>query len=268
MSEVPPASETPTASPNGRMRWTLLATFGFLMAATGPILFLIAALIWDLDGPGFFVITAGVGLLGAFLVYRFGTWSKIVGIVLAILLAGALFWTVFGLFTPNSFFEFMPGLLVVPGVLIAIVGCIAALMARRKDRAAGPAEREPRLIRGLTTAVVLLALVSAVLTFTGRDKVAAGNDASATVVLKNFKYTEPEYGLAAGSQVLVRNDDPFRHTFTIEDLDIDIVMNPGSEELVTIPADAGGEYIVFCRPHTSDPDSPTTDDMAAKVDIN
>jgi plastocyanin len=247
------------------MRWTRFATLGFLMIAAGPILFLIASLIWDLDDPGFFVITGVIALLGAFLVSRFGAWSKVVGIVLAILLAGGLFWTFFGLFTPNSFFDFVPGILVVPGVLIALGSCIASLMSRRKDNAGAPSEREPKLIRAISTAVVVLAVLSAVLTFVGKKDVGDNSGASATVVLKNFEYDKAEYSFEPGSKVLVRNDDPFRHTFTIEALDIDVAMNPGSEQVVTIPDDATGEQIVFCRPHTSDPDKPTEDDMAAKV---
>jgi len=66
--------------------------------------------------------------------------------------------------------------------------------------------------------------------------------------------------------VLVRNDDPFLHTFTVEELDIDEAITPGSEVLVEIP-DESGSYVVFCRPH-SDPEEPDpAEDMAANLTI-
>jgi plastocyanin len=252
----------------GTQRWARLASFGFLMAALAPIMFIIAGFIWDLgdDGPMFFIIAAAVALLGAFLVRRFGTWSKIVGIVLAILVGGALFWTAFGLASPMSFLDFVPGLLVPPGVLIALVGCIAALVARNKP---APAEGEGKTIRIVTLIVGLLAVLSAVLTFTSKNTAseADANQASATVVLKSFEYENPSYDLEPGSKVLVKNEDPLLHTFTIEELDVDVAIGPGSEELVEIPGDASGEYVVFCRPHTEDPESPGEDDMASKVNL-
>jgi plastocyanin len=64
----------------------------------------------------------------------------------------------------------------------------------------------------------------------------------------------------------VRNDDPFLHTFTVDDLDIDEAMSPGSEELIEIPSEPG-TYVVYCRPHTSDPDDPSSDDMTATLTI-
>jgi hypothetical protein len=56
------------------------------------------------------------------------------------------------------------------------------------------------------------------------------------------------------------------HTFTVEDLDIDVELGPGSSELIEIPAQAG-TYVVFCRPHTMDTENPGEDDMAATLTI-
>jgi plastocyanin len=92
------------------------------------------------------------------------------------------------------------------------------------------------------------------------------SDADATVVLKDFEYDSEDYEIQAGSRVFVRNDDPFLHTFTVDDLDIDEAMSPGSEELIEIPSEPG-TYVVYCRPHTSDPDDPSEDDMAATLTI-
>jgi uncharacterized membrane protein len=59
-----------------------------------------------------------------------------------------LFWTAFGLAFPNSFFDFVPGLLVIPGALIALTGCIAALVARKRGKATqAPANGERKTVR-------------------------------------------------------------------------------------------------------------------------
>jgi plastocyanin len=228
-----------------------------------------AAALWGLDivdDAPFFLTIAAIGLVGAFLVARFGTWAKVIGIVASVLMAMALFWTAFGLFTPMSFFDFVPGVLVIPGALIAIVGCIRAILAaRRSDLTAAPEGAERRAIRVVLTIVLVLSVVSAGLTFTSRT---SADEASAeqVVTLSDFEFESESYTFEAGSTVLVRNDDPFFHTFTIEALDIDIDVSPGSEELVDIP-DEPGTFVVFCRPHTREPEAPEPEDMAAEVTI-
>lgn len=139
---------TETAAPTGPDRGTALATTGFLMAATGPILVVAGSLLWGLDSAQavFFVVPALLGLLAAF--------------------------------------EF--------------------------DRAT--------------------------------------------------------YDVAGGATILVKNSDPFVHTFTVDALDIDVDLGPGSETLVTIPAEPG-TYVLFCQPHSSDKDDPGEDDMAAVLEV-
>ncbi|HEX2240095.1 MAG TPA: hypothetical protein VHJ82_02985, partial [Actinomycetota bacterium] len=81
-----------------------------------------------------------------------------------------------------------------------------------------------------------------------------------------FEFDQASYSFPPGSTVLVRNDDPFFHTFTIDALDIDVELTPGSEELVDMPEQRGA-YVVFCRPHTFEPEEPAEDDMAASITI-
>lgn len=252
-----------------KARWTRFAALGLVLAAIGPLLMFGAAALWGLDiadDAPFFLITAAIGLVGAFLVARFGTWSKFVGIIAALLISMALFWTAFGLFTPMSFFDFMPGVLVIPGAVMAIVGCIRAIRAgKRGDLTAAAEGPERRAMRVVLTVITLLAVVSAGFTFVSRSS-ADESSADQVVTLKDFEFDSDSYAFEAGSTLLVRNDDPFMHTFTIEALDIDVAVTPGSEELVDIP-DETGTFTVFCQPHTSDPEAPSADDMAAEVTI-
>ena len=263
---APAASEPPVAG--GKARWSWLAALGLTLAALGPLLMLAGGALWGLeisDEVGFFGVTGVAGLIGAFLVLRFGVWAKVLGIVVAILVGGALFWTAFGLFAPNSFFDFVPGLLVIPGALIAIVGCIASIVAgRRGHRSAAPVGGERRAVRIVESVVLVLAIVSAGLTFAARSQVEGEGDLA--VALTDFEYDQDSYEVDGGSSVVVRNDDPYLHTFTIDELGIDEQLSPGSEVLVEIPAQAG-DYVVYCKPHTFDPEDPSEEDMAAEFSV-
>lgn len=253
----------------GVARWTRLAALGLLLAGLAPLLMFLAGLVWGMDmseDAVFFLATAAIGILASVLVRRFGTWSKIVGILAALALLMSLFWTVFGLFTPGAFFDFVPGLMLIPGALTALVCCIAALVAtRRGHRTVSPEGGEARGIRILLTAVIALAAVSAVLTFVTRSTVADPGDAP-EVAMTDFEFDQAEYTVQGGSEVYVHNEDPFLHTFTIDELDVDEAFNPTGEKLIEIP-DEPGTYVVYCRPHTMSPENPSDDDMAATITV-
>lgn len=259
----------PSAPAEAPARWTRLAALGLLLAALAPLFMLIGGLLWGMElgeEMPFFLITSALGLIGSFLVWRFGTWSKIVGIVVSILMMMALFWTAFSLGTPQSFFDFVPGLLVIPGGLVALVSCIAAIVAGRRDhRTMSPEGGERRGIRILLTAVIGLSLVSAIMTFVGRSTVDDPGGAT-EVALVDFEFGQEEYSVEGGSQVYVHNEDAFLHTFTIDELNVDEALTASGEKLIEIPAEPG-TYVVYCKPHTSDPANPSEDDMAATITI-
>ncbi len=252
-----------------RARWTQLAALGLVMIGLAPFLMLGAALLWGLDVSeeiAFFVPPIVVPWLGAFLVWRFGTWAKIVAIVIALAGLALLFWTAFGLAHPASFFDFVPGLLVIPGALIAIVASIAGIVAKRRGHmVAAPEGGERRAMSVVIAVVGALAVVSAVLTISSRSSVDA-TDAAAEVDLHDFEFDRAAYSVPGGSTVVVRNKDPFAHTFTVDALGIDVVLGPGEAQVVTIPSQAG-TYVVYCSLHTSNPENPTSDDMASSLQI-
>lgn len=260
------ATEESMAGIEYRARWSRLASVGLFLAACGPLLMFGAGALWGLDisdEAGFFLTTGALGIIGSFLVWRFGTWAKVVGILVALAMAMALFWTAFGLFSPMSVFDFLPGVLVIPGALLALVCCVSAIVAQRRGHVSPTAEGGERTgIRVALGVVVVLAIASAALTFAARSS--AEGAPGATVTASNFEFDAAEYTVAGGSEVLIRNDDPFLHTFTVEDLDIDVALSPGSEETVAIPAEPG-TYVAFCRPHTFDPKNPSDDDMATTL---
>jgi plastocyanin len=261
-----PATETRQSVP---ARWTKLAALGLFLAGLGPLMMYLAGLVFGLEDAGdatFFLIVTVIAWVGALLVWRFGTWSKFVGIIAALLVAGALFWTIFGLQAPTSFFDFMPGVLVIPGALIAIIASISAIVAKRRGHGSETAVGGERIaIRVVLGIVIVLAVISGGLTFAGISDV---DDAAAdaVVVMGDFEFDEEQYTFEPGTTVLVRNEDPFLHTFTVDDLDIDVTLSPGSEELVEIPSEPGA-YVLYCRPHTFEPEDPSEDDMAAELEV-
>lgn len=248
---------------------TSLATLGLLMAAGGPILFIVASIVFGLgaDDLGFFIVVAAVALLGAWLVRRRQTWAKVIACVLALLAGMAMFWTAFGLAAPASFFDFVPGLLVLPGALLALVSGIASLVNKRRGREVGSGER--RAVGAIAALLGLVAVVSGVLTVAGRDTVpdALADEADLTVSMKDFEFDEDGYDVDGGATVLVKNEDPFLHTFTVDELGIDVELGPSSEKLVEIPAESGA-YVLYCEPHTEDAEDPDEEhDMASELTV-
>jgi plastocyanin len=275
MSDVEEAVAAPqdaVPAPQGKARWTRLAVLGLLLAAAGPLLLTVATVIWSVDtgeNLAFFLPVGLIGLIGAYLLWRFGTWGRIAGIVTAVLVGGAVFWTAFGLAEPSSFFDFVPGVLVVPGILLAISCAIAALVASRRGHLTTAAiGGERRGIQIALTVVAALAVLSGVLTVTGVENVDAADRAAADleVLLSDIEFDQEEYTVAGGSTVYIRNDDPIHHTFTIEALDVDEKLGPGSKKIVEIPPEPG-TYVLYCKPHTMDTDDPEEDDMAATLTV-
>lgn len=268
--ETPIASTDTTATDTeGRPRWTRLAMVAMALAGAGPLLMLIATLLTGSEFDGFLAITIIAAGLSIFLMSRRHIAARIVAMVLSFLFGMMLFWTAFGLGTPKSFFDFMPGVVVLPGALLAIGSIIASLVARRRGHIdTALADTEQKVIRVVLGIVVILAAMSAVLTAMDRST-ADGSTADATVAMNDFEFEPEKLEVEAGTVLLVKNKDPFLHTFTVDSLDIDVVLGPGSSELVTIPSDASGEIVYYCEPHTEDPKDLDDDhDMFGRMTVS
>ena len=247
-------------------RWTRVGVLGLLFCASGAAMLVIAISTFGLnpEDRSFLIVVGTIALIGAAVDWRFGWAGKVIGIVAAVAMVPTLFWTAFGVQSFPSFFDFMPAVLVVPGAILALVGSISALVAgRRGHRAARATGGERTTIIAALAVVGVLAVVSGLLTLVGRTTVGATN--TETVVdMKSFKFTRKTYTVRGGSKVLVRNDDPFVHTFTVDALRIDKRTNPGDRVLVAIP-DRPGTYVLYCVLHVADRERPKRQDMAARL---
>jgi plastocyanin len=259
------------SAPKAKPRWTDLATLGFVLSGLGPVLLLVAVLAWGLETEGetaFFGIIIAFAALGALLSRVRHRSAKIASIVVAALMFLSLWWTIFGLFAgPASFFDFMSGVLVMPGALMAMIASISSFVAARRGNVGTHAVRgERRAVRTAIVVVATAAVLSGILTVTSRSSVEDASAAAATVTMKDFEFDPKEVSVAGGSAVLVKNDDPFLHTFTIDQLGVDETLTLGSAKLVTVPAKPG-VYILYCKPHTEDPEKPGTNDMAGTLRV-
>lgn len=253
---------TPAAPPPSRpAAYTRVATAGLLLVSAVSAFQLLLGAIAGMDlaeGLTFLGPMIVVPLLVAGLVWRFGIWAKVVGILIAALAAFMTFWVVFGLSYPGSLGDFVPAVAFPLGVLLAVGGSIAAIVAKRRGHIATTATPGEKRLIGAALAIVVLAVAGSVVTgFVQRDATAADADADLTATLGDFEFAEGTYEAAAGETIRVHNTDAFTHTFTVPELGIDELVLPGAYALVEIPDDAaGGTYTVYCEPHSdiSEPD--------------
>jgi plastocyanin len=100
-------------------------------------------------------------------------------------------------------------------------------------------------VQGIVGLVVVLSIISAVLTVTGTGGVsAAEKEGAQTLTAKKTKFDKDSLTASASgtTKIVLDNNDPFLHTFTVYDLDIDVKMNPGAEKLIEIKSPNAGSY--------------------------
>lgn len=265
--------EPTTAAPTAprRSRYTTITVLGLLLLGVAPLLMLVTAMVSGMslagEGPMLAVATA-IPVVAAALAWRFGTWSRIVALVVALLAAAGLFWIAFGLGAPGSFGDFVPALAFVLGFLLTVGGAVASLVARRRRRAQGTSSTAERRLVLATLAVLAVAVVgSGLMTLLASRAVADVEGAPMTQA--DFVFSEGTYAATAGQPTtfVVHNSDGFVHNVAVPDLDVDAVtVRPGADAVVEIPAAEAGTYTIYCTLHsdTSNPD-PEQDGMVAAL---
>jgi plastocyanin len=135
---------------------------------------------------------------------------------------------------PDSFPDFLPAVMRAAGSLTALIGTAVAIVQRRRDsiRPARPIER--RLATTGAAILVALAAVSGVLTYTGPSE-ADAPPGSLLVITEDDGFEPSELQADPGEtvKVFLRNKDPYAHTFSIDDLAVDVYIGPSAERLVT-----------------------------------
>lgn len=247
-----PAIEAGDLDTSGGQRtpYTRVAVLGLVVAGTAPLWVLVPE---GLEAVPFIAPLVVVPLVAAAALWRRRRWARVLGVVsgVAVLGVGAT-GAADAAGHPDSFFDFYPLVSMLVGGALGAGGS-AVSWWRLRTGGRGGARGERSVLAGAGSMLVALAVVSAVLTATGKHTVSAVDRFDADpVVFTDFEFEPAAFAVPAGrrARFVVRNDDLALHTFTIDELGIDAVVKPGDEVLVEFTPEEPGTYLLYCRPHT------------------
>ncbi len=146
---------------------------------------------------------------------------------------------------PASAVDFIVTVYLLVATIIAIVSSIALL--RDRDRAPGKA---PRMLGSAAAVVVLLAIVGSVVASVTYDS-AEAQSGDIRLVAEAIEFSEESLQSDNSVSVFVKNNDLTLHTFTIDELDVDVDIPAGKSARVTFDAEPGS-YTYYCVPHESE----------------
>lgn len=134
------------------------------------------------------------------------------------------------------------------GLVAALVGIAAAIAVIRGLVDTAPAARSLGM-----AAVVVVVLASAYSVYeTVSYDSAVAQEGDVELVAKDIKFQNTDLEAGSGQvSVFVDNEDQTLHTFTIEELDVDLDIPASKSARVTFDAEPG-EYEFFCEPHKED----------------
>lgn len=219
------------------LRWSAIAGFVVIAAITifgGAIIppLIVFAVLW---------------LVGAFLLSRSSMAATILLLVTFLLFLGlSAPFVIPSLAVPASAGDFI---LNAASLIAAIVGIVAAIaVLRRRDGAASSA---PRMVGMAGLGIFLLAFVVGIIALvTYKDASAQPGDIE--LIAEDFEFSEDALQAEGGEvSVFVENKDSTFHTFTIDELGVDLDVPAGASARVSFDADPG-TYEFYCVPHESD----------------
>ena len=221
--------------------WRILAVWtGIGIIAT---LVVFSAIIGALIPP--LVVFALLYGVGAWLTRGGGRAGTIMLAVLSLLfLASNAPFVLPALAVPASTVDFvMSGLLVVLA-LTNLVAAIAALRSTSTGARAG-------LVGRASVALMLMVIVVAVIGRVTYDSPPA-QTGDIEIATQDFEFSTDVIEAEGGEvSVFIDNKDSALHTFTVEELDVDVAVPGGSTARVTFDA-AAGSYEFICVPHESE----------------
>jgi hypothetical protein len=135
-----------------------------------------------------------------------------------------------------------------PAAALLLIGGITGLVQHFRHQ---PSNGNPTLvtgIKGLLAVVVALLAISAVLTVLNQSTVSADDkEGAAYSKMKDDEFLTEELSASSSGKIAIDNRDPYLHTFTIDDLDIDVKIGGGSSDVITLDNVDAGEYFFYCR---------------------
>lgn len=147
---------------------------------------------------------------------------------------------------PEALADFVPLLVF---TLSTLVGTIAAIPSFREGPGPAVPSRRARAIAVAAAAVIVVGAVASVGAFAAveSEPVRPGD---LLLVAEAIEFNRADIEARSGTiSVHVTNRDETRHTFTVDELGVDLNLPPNTTQRVTFAADPG-TYRFYCRPHT------------------
>jgi plastocyanin len=232
----------PNGRPPGGFGWRRLQ----VAAAFGAVAAFLIPMVITLSFEPFLLAMLAPFVIG--LVLMLG-WPRVGAIwlgvsSLAVLLFSAPF-LVEALTHPEAMADFLPLVVFTLATIVGTIAAIPSFRAPRPDTPAAPA----RAIAVGTVALILGAVVLSVVALAGIESVPA-RSGDVRVVTEDVTFRPAEINAEdATISVHVTNRDDTRHTFTVDELGVDLNVPPGSAQRITFEAESG-TYRFYCRPHT------------------
>lgn len=222
-------------------RWLQVA------AAIGTLASLVVPMVAQLSFESFLLAMAAPFLIGLLVLIR---WPRVgaawLGVAsLAILLFSAPF-IVDALAHPEATEDFVPLLVL---TLSTIVGTAAAVPSFRQGPGPSVPSRRARMIAVGAGAVIVVGAIVSVVASAGVQS-APARTGDVRLVAEGIEFNRADIDAESGAiSVHVTNKDDTRHTFTVDEVGVDLNLPPNSSQRVTFTADPG-TYRFYCRPHT------------------
>lgn len=217
-----------------------------VLAAAGVLGSLIASMAIALSLEPFLLTMAAPFVIGLLVMLK---WPRVGAVWLGVsslglLLFGAPFLAE-ALAHPESLADFIPLVVYTASLL---VGTVAAIPSFRQGRTSHAASGLPRAIAVGAGALIVAASLVGILAFVGTESVPA-QAGDVRVVTEDLVFHPTEIKAEGGDiSVHVTNRDSTRHTFTIDELGVDLNIPPDSMQRVSFGA-GPGTYRFYCRPH-------------------
>lgn len=188
------ANASPRVS-NTKSSYTRIVIIGFLLVVFAFIVIAVGNLLdRTFENLGFSLISLIPTLVIAGLVWKYGRWALVVAVIFA--LFGLVFVSGFfeyGLGNPNSFFDFVPNVLILVGIVLVLVGGVVAFIQRRRsDPRIVLTGVERRTLGAVGVVLVALAITSSILTVTERASVSAQDRVGAIELRMKVVKFKPE----------------------------------------------------------------------------
>jgi uncharacterized cupredoxin-like copper-binding protein len=242
----------------GKDAYVKAGFMGLGLYLVGLLTIFVAILIYDVAEIYFLLFFLVPGLIVAAALFFWRRWGLLVAIVGSLI--GILFLSEDAdliLTTPEAFFDFAATWFGIVGLLIVLVASIAGTVQYiRKQPAQTLAPWPSKLILGVAAVLAVAGVISlvAMIANTGSVSEAEAGDAP-EVTAKHTKWSVEQITVPAGDvRLVVKNNDPLLHTFTLDDLDIDVTLSPWSEQVIVLEGVTAGNYGFICRvfDHESD----------------